>query len=243
MNAQGSALLNDRGWIVTASRTQAAVPNPDIRYWLMRPVMDAEAIISTNRVQVGDTFMFTLRVRNLTSTPRTLGLPIGFQFNGTARFQLVGPTMPSGSRVVPAFGSLDIQQEIRAINAGTSTWFSQGRLFSGGRSVDTAIAYAEPLRVQDRADLLIKKADEPASAYGVNNEYQSQPSGGQLRHNSVAVGETAEFHLMVENDDTRTRTFRLKADEGTNPGWEVLHFFKTQNVSSAHKERRRLCAA
>lgn len=234
--SSSSAFLNDRGWIVTSSRNPDLGAPPDIRHWLMRPVMEAEAFLSTNRVSVGDTFTFTLRVRNHTSTPRTLGLPIGFRFTGTARFQLVGASTPPGPRVVPAFGSFDVQQQIMATNAGTSTWYSQGRLFSGGISNDTALAYTESLQVLDRADLLIKRADEPVNAYGVNDEYQSQPGGAQLRTNRVAVGEISEFHLVVENDDSRARTFRLKAAEGTNPGWEVLHFFNGQDVSAAVRD-------
>lgn len=114
---------------------------------VMRPMADAEVIVSTNRVAVGDTFTFTLRVRNFTSTPRTLGLPLGFRFNGTARFQLVGSSTPTGPRVVPAYGSFDVQQQIRATSVGISAWYSQGRLIGGGTTNDTLATYSPPDRI------------------------------------------------------------------------------------------------
>ena len=61
------------------------------RHWLLRPVQEAEASLGTNRVSVGDTFTVTLRVRNLTVTPHTLGLPIGFRFTGDARCSWSAP--------------------------------------------------------------------------------------------------------------------------------------------------------
>lgn len=233
LNGNG-ALLNDQGWFYTQGRNPDQNGPADIRHWLLRPALTAEASLSTNRVFAGDTFTFTLRVRNLTSTPRTLGLPIGFRFSGDARFQLVGASTPPGTRVVPAFGSFAVQQVIRATNAGTSTWYSQGRLFSGGTSNDTALAYTESLRVLDRADLLIKRAGEPDGAYGVDNEYQAMPAGPQVRTNGVRNAQLSEFHVRVQNDDTRARTFRLKADEGFNAdGWDVRHLLNGADLSAA----------
>ncbi|MBL9135059.1 MAG: right-handed parallel beta-helix repeat-containing protein [Verrucomicrobiales bacterium] len=223
--------INEYGWISgwgLPNQGQQLVPI------VMRPLADAEAFLSTNQVRVGETVTFTLRIRNHASTPSTLGLPIGFRFNGSAKFELVGTPTPPAPRVVPAFGSFEIRQQIRATASGSSRWYSQGRLISGGVTNDTPIAYAETLRVLDRADLLIKRAVEPDAAYALNDEYQATPQGRQVRTNSVGASEVSEFHVRVENDDTRSRTFRLKADEGSNgEGWEVRHQFGTADVSSA----------
>lgn len=230
----GSALLNDRGWIMTSSRNPDLTGPPEVQNWLLRPVADAEAILSANRMSVGETVTFTLRVRNLTPVPRTLGLPIGFRFTGTAQFQLDGSATPPGPRVVPAFGTFEIQQRIRATNPGTSTWYSQGRLIGPSNTIDTAPAYTGSLRVVDRADLLIKREDEPESAYAANDEYLPVPEGRQSRANSVQRGEACVFHVRVQNDDTRPRTFRLKAAEsGPTEGWEIAHELDGLDVSGA----------
>ncbi|MBL9126044.1 MAG: hypothetical protein JNL97_00285, partial [Verrucomicrobiales bacterium] len=227
----GTMSLNDLGWITGRAVTgsgQEVVP------MVMRPLADAEALLSTNQVRVGDVFTFRLRLRNHTGTAATLGLPIGFRQTGNARFELVGGPTPPAPRVVPAYGSLEVGQQIRALAPGSARWFSQGRLIGGGTTNDTLYAYAESIRVLDRADLLIKRGDETDDRYGIDDEYQAVPVGRQVRTNHVTAGELAEFRIRVENDDTRPRTFRLRAEEGgTSDPWETRHFLDTQEVSAA----------
>lgn len=226
----GVMSLNDLGWIsgwaVTGSG-QEVVP------MVMRPVADAEALLSTNRVRVGEVFTFRLRLRNHLGTPATLGLPIGFRLSGNARFELAGNPSPPAPRVVPAYGSFEIQQPIRALAPGSARWFSQGRLITGGTTNDTLYAYAESIRVLDRADLLIKRGGETDDRYGLNDEYQTVPTGRQVRTNHVTSGEVAEFNVRVQNDDTRSRTFRIRAEEGgASSRWEIRHLLGAQEISA-----------
>lgn len=228
LHVAGGWAINDRGWILGWGLTpqgQQAVP------MVMRPMADAEVFLSTNRVAVGDTFTFTLRVRNLTATPRTLGLPIGFRFNGTARFQLVGGSTPTGTRVVPAFGSLDVQQQIRATSVGVSAWSSQGRLIGGGTTNDTAVTYSAPIHVLNFGDVLIKRAAEPEALYSGNDLYEGTPQGSQVRLVAQGPGETNRFSLRVQNDAPQPASFTLRIVAGPVPAdWRVVVRDAASNV-------------
>lgn len=220
--------INDRGWILGWGLTpqgQQVVP------MVMRPMADAEVILSTNRVAVGDTFTFTLRVRNHTATPRTLGLPIGFRFNGTARFQLVGASTPTGTRVVPAYGSLDVRQQIGATAVGVSAWYSQGRLIGGGTTNDTLATYSPPIHVLNFGDVLIKRAAEPEALYSGNDIYESTPQGPQMRLVAQGPGETNRFSLRVQNDAPQPASFALRVVAGPKPAdWRVVVRDAASNV-------------
>ncbi len=215
----GNWSINDRGWIAgwgVTSQGQQAVPI------VMRPVADAEVFLSTNRIAVGDTFTFTLRVRNLTSTPRNLGLPIGFRFNGTARFQLVGASTPTGSRTVPAFGSFEVHQQIRATSVGVSAWSSQGRLIGGGTTNDTPVTYSQPIHVVNFGDVLIKRAVEPEAMYSGNDLYEGTPTGAQMRLVAQGPGETNRFSVRLQNDAPQPAAFDLRVTAGPSPAdWRV----------------------
>lgn len=75
-----------------------------------------------------------------------------------------------------------------------------------------------------RADALIKANTEATSAYGLDNIYQSIPSGEQIEQITLTrTGAIATYNFKVQNDTTATRTFVLKTAESDGAGWTIAY--------------------
>ncbi len=62
-------------------------------------------------------------------------------------------------------------------------------------------------------DLLIRRESELDAAYALDNEYQSTPSGAQIKAQQTEPGVAASYRVRVQNDGTLNRSFVLKAVE------------------------------
>ena len=104
---------------------------------------------------------------------------------------------------------------------------------NGGHGVVTG----DPQRVfilagqtTDRPDLLIKRTDEPNSAFGAPNVYQTSPSGSQIEAQTVAPPATAKYDVMLWNHGNTARRFVLRATESAQKGWTVTYTVGDQNI-------------
>lgn len=79
------------------------------------------------------------------------------------------------------------------------------------------------LQQTQQPDLLIKRDDEPDSAFAINDVYQATPSGDQIEIQTVKVGEAATYQVKMENDSNVTTSFTFQAREGGDSGWKVSY--------------------
>jgi hypothetical protein len=104
--------------------------------------------------------------------------------------------------------------------------FSKGGFFSGlidevkfyNRALSASEIAASAGECKGQADLLIKKGDEPDTAFALNDVYQTIPSGDQIETQIVGLGETTTFQVKVENDGDSAQTFQLLASESSESG-------------------------
>jgi hypothetical protein len=80
-------------------------------------------------------------------------------------------------------------------------------------------------------DLLIKRGDEPDTAYAINDVYQGAPEGDQIETWAVPLNFMAIYDVKVENDSGTGRTFIIKAEESPEAGWTVLYKVGDKDIS------------
>jgi VCBS repeat-containing protein len=85
----------------------------------------------------------------------------------------------------------------------------------------------------DKADLQIKKSSEADTLYGLDNIYQSTPSGEQIETQTVSPGVKAVFSVRVQNESGIARSFLVKATEGIGEGWTIAYKLGTADISTA----------
>ena len=84
-----------------------------------------------------------------------------------------------------------------------------------------------------KADLLIKKGTDPASAYAANNVYQTTPGGLQLETQNTDRGIQVAYNVQLQNDGNIAQTFVLKATESAGAGWNITYLVGGVNVGTA----------
>lgn len=79
-----------------------------------------------------------------------------------------------------------------------------------------------PPAEEGKPDLLIKRGDEPDTAFSDESKTQT-----------VAPGHTAFYDVKVENDGTAFDSFVFKAVGSDEPGWTVQYFFGAADITSS----------
>ena len=191
----------------------------------------------------------------ITAIPRVASLGEPIQVNLTVRnrttesFQNVQPTGPltvlGNGGVSFASGPLPVMIPNLAGGASatfsnlyTATNFGEVR-FEGevqgtkaGSAVTSGRVTSQAVQIKLKGDLLIKRATESAARYAINDEYQSNPAGAQVRTNTVAQAELSEFHVRMQNDEHVPRTFVLKIREDSDAGWSLKYLFNGNDISA-----------
>ncbi|MDQ3815116.1 MAG: hypothetical protein M3347_14395, partial [Armatimonadota bacterium] len=93
-----------------------------------------------------------------------------------------------------------------------------------GDSSDTTVRDSVKMSttVRPTADLLIKLSTETAAGFHINDEYQTVPSGGQVRVDPATPGSTLSYDVQVQNDSPSTRRFVLRG-LGASGGFTVTY--------------------
>jgi len=86
--------------------------------------------------------------------------------------------------------------------------------------------------VSRQPDMLVKRDGETDSAYAIDNEYQTTPTGAQVETLAVNPGVAAIYQAKVENDGNAARTYVLKATESGDTGWTVTYKVGTTDVTT-----------
>jgi len=224
--------INDRGQILC----RGTVPGKSGEHPMLltpSPGLFATFLFPTNRLSLGEELDFTVRVVNGTletlNDVRIVSLEKDSGAGGLERVS--GPT-PGNPVSLPRGGFVEQQYRYRATNGGSFVFAANLEGRRTNNTLLTARSLSDPLKIIIRGDLLIKRAAESASRYAIDNEYQSNPSGQQVRTNLAKLTGSAEFQVKIENDDPQPRTFVLKAtDYGTN-GWDLKYLFNGQDIAA-----------
>ena len=224
--------INDHGQILCRG-TVPGKPGEHPMLLTPSPGLFATFLFPTNRLSLGEEMDFTVRVVNGTletlNDVRIVSLEKDSGAGGLERVS--GPT-PGNPVSLPRGGFVEQQYRYRATNGGSFVFAANLEGRRTNNTLLTARSLSDPLKILIRGDLLIKRAAESASRYGIDNDYQSNPSGQQVRTNLAKLTDSAEFQVKIENDDPLPRTFVLKAtDYGTN-GWDMKYLFNNQNIAA-----------
>ncbi len=194
----------------------------------------------------GGTATYDIMVQNDGARTRTLvlraaeSLDVGWDILYTAGSADITACIRSGGGYVTpllAPGASAVIRVTMAPGTGVATDTDKSvtvEVYVDGKLSDSVRATAL-LPLSTQADLLIKSAGESDSAFALDNVYQAQPSGDQIRQKNVAVGGQAVYHLKIQNDTTTgtARQFLLKAAEGAGVGWALSYTAGSSNVTAA----------
>ncbi len=82
------------------------------------------------------------------------------------------------------------------------------------------------------ADLLVKCAAEPETAYALDNVYQAAASGKQVKTQTAVPAAPARYLVKVQNDGDHARSFVLRAEESAGAGWSIAYKYGAADVTS-----------
>ena len=153
--------------------------------------------------------------------------------SATGRVRFKSGPVPAGSVTLKPGDSFTFTNVFTATNTGTVEFSANVVGTCDGSPIIAGSGTSGTVRIADRGDLLIKRADESASLYGINDEYQLNPTGAQVRTNTVALAQVSEFNVQVQNDETNAHIYSLKADESGNLGWDVKYLLNGVDISAA----------
>lgn len=186
------------------------------------------------RVKTNETVHVTVTARNESSTPITTVTPIGnLTVSGSGGVELVSGPRPTTIVSLAAHSTGSFEYEFKATREGRVTFGGRAQGTAANSSIAQSFeAFSQPVTIGVSGDLLIKRASESASAYAINDEYQSNPAGKQVRTNIAALTELSEFHVQIQNDDTKPRTYLLKATDLGTSGWDMKYLFNGSDISA-----------
>jgi len=202
--------------------------------------------VKTQSVLGGETASYHVKIENDGNVRRTyLVKAVESADTGWTVTYKVGATdvsnaIRSGGYTTPALdpgGSVVIEVKMQADAAATGGASKSTTLNVfldvADNVVRDAVKAVASVAVVDRPDALIKKADEPDSAYGSNNVYQTSPSGDQVRTQTVSANQKVAFNVKIENDGNTARSFLLKSVESPGAGWTIAYRIGAATITSA----------
>ncbi len=86
---------------------------------------------------------------------------------------------------------------------------------------EQSISTSTNLQVYPAGDLLIKGFEEPATAFGGNDVYQTVANGPQLRTATSGLRDTNRFSIRVENDSREAASFVLRVNTSDASKWHL----------------------
>ena len=197
--------------------------------------VELEIVLEKNQVKVGQRVQASVRVTSRENTPQiiTFSDPM-LKSEDPSVIRLVDVPAPSAFALTRQSFTRTFAVSFLATNIG-STELTSSIKVRDTEGNTRSISARTPVTVVFGGDLLIKKARQPDSEYGLDDVYQRSPAGAQIRTNRVE-GPVLDsiFQVIVENDSPTSQTFRLTAVEsGPNRGWKVRYLIGGVDVTSS----------
>jgi|GEM_PF-1984962 len=225
--------LNDRGEILGVVRGTA---DNLLHGVLLTPVLTLDLAATPRRVAVGDRFTVTATVTNISRENLTVLAPSDLlEYSGTGGLELVtGPVPPQVPALEPN-GHAQFTWTLLATNAGPVRFSVAVQALRAGAVVDSAPASTEIALVDRSADLLIKRAGTPDSAFAIAGFQVPTASGAQFQTVLVKSNELAAYDVRLRNVGRETRSFTLLALENGTPngtGWRRRYSAGEQDLTA-----------
>ena len=156
----------------------------------------------------------------------------------TVNFVTADGTATAGTDYESAAGTItfDLGQISKTVSVPLTANAAEGETFVVNLSsaVNAWIADAQGVATvtETQPDLQIKSFYEPEAAYGLNDVYQSTPSGGQIESLHLAGTKTA-FRFKLQNDSPHPRGFLLKTVESPEAGWTLVYKAGNNDIGPA----------
>ena len=166
---------------------------------------------------------FTLRAVEAGAAGWTVSYKVGTAvvnagITGTGGFRT--PTIMPGSSLTVG---VEMTPGTAAVVGATKSTAVAVLLDGADTTVRDVVQLDSSLAPADQPDLAIKPGAAADTAYVINNVYQSSPWGGQVLGQTAAAGAKVVYHIRLENDGARTRSFVLKTAESSGSGWSIVY--------------------
>lgn len=194
-----------------------------------------QATIEATPLPVGISNALQVRItakNNTTNVMTNVRLSAPLTKTGTGGLSLTNGPLPASYANLNAGASVVFTNYYYTTNLGRVTL--KGTLLAqmNGNSITSNPAASPSISIQSKGDLLIKRGGESDAAYGIDNEYQANPAGAQVRTNYVGAKLTSEFFVRIQNDEPRPKTYALKIREESDPGWRLKYLFNGTDISA-----------
>jgi hypothetical protein len=214
----GTPELNENGMLMLRPVNVVGGQLQHLGNHLLIPTLDCEvALAGTQPYRIGEEFDLDVTVRNVAGntvtnvrvegqTPGSPGISVGT----FPSFDIIGGPTPVTPLDLTAGATQVISYRCRATRSGIGEVKAQVKATAAGGS-PLRCEVTTPIEIELRADLLLKRSDEPAGDFALNDVYQkTAPSGAQDRHEQFnGDGEAISFDVKIENDEAGPLTLRL----------------------------------
>ena len=234
-------LMNESGMLLA----HLVGPNTNSPHYLLTPTLDCDVALSAGQpYRLDEEFDIDVTVRNVAGSPvtevrvegdapGTSGLSVS---SWPAFDPLTGPT-PAGPVTLAVGATQVFRYHVRATRSGLGELTAKVK---GTSSRGTALRAqaTTPLEIEQRGDLLLKLAEEPAASFALDNIYQrTAPTGAQNRKVEIVSEEqTRVFEVKVQNDEPRAMTLRLFSLETGSTAIPARYFFGINDITDAIKQ-------
>lgn len=180
----------------------------------------------------GQTFEATITVKSSEDGPQTISFPNGLLTTvDTNVLQITPVTAPSPFILTLQSSQKTFTVPVTASGAGTANLTTTISITATNQIVSQQTTNLA-IKVIPVGDLLIKRDIESSHHFGLDNVYQTNAAGAQIRTNAVSHNELSQFQVQIQNDGANTAVFRLTAAEGTNTGWKIQYVWNGQDISA-----------
>lgn len=211
---------------------QAQVLSPSVIAFV-NPQLQAKIEATPMPVGISNALQVRITAKNNTTNVMTnVRLSAPLTMTGTGGMTLTNGPLPANYATLNAGASAVFTNYYFTTNLGRVTL--KGTLLAqmNGNSITSNPAASPSISIQSKGDLLIKRSSESDSAYAIDNEYQANPAGRQVRTNTVGAKELSEFQVRIQNDEPVPKTFVLKIREETDPGWKLKYLFNNTDITT-----------
>jgi len=237
----GTPEMNENGMLMLRPVHTVGGQLQSLGTHLLIPALECDvSLAGTQPYRIGEEFDLDVTVQNVAgnavtdvriegSTPGSPGITVG----SFPSFDIIGGPTPATPLSIAAGGTQVIRYRCRATRSGIGEVKAQIKATAASGNPLRAEA-TTPIDIELRADLLLKRSDEPAGSFALNDVYQkTAPAGAQDRHEQfTGDGEAISFDVKIENDESGPLTLRLTGLESGSTAIPAAYFQGTTDITS-----------